>query len=101
MLQHRFEDRRRSLFAFGAEVVQAFHDGPAVVAALLNLVDHLPQVLADFAAPEVAGFAIEAVAPQLAQAIGPDFGAGAFRTHERIVLGHAVVPPGAYAARLA
>ena len=58
--------------------MRAFHDGPAVVAAFFDLVDHLPQILADFAAPEIAGLAVEAEAPQLPQAVGVDFGAGAF-----------------------
>ena len=76
MLDDRLENRRRPLLAFRAKFVRAFHDGPAVVAAFLDLVDHLPQILADFAAPKVAGPAIEAEAPQLAQAVGVDFGPG-------------------------
>ena len=56
-------------FAFGPERVSRPPDAPAVVAALLDLVDHLPQVLADFAGPQLAGLAVEAEPPHLPQAI--------------------------------
>src|SRR5437867_3915907 len=100
MFHYRLENRRRPFLAFGPEIVGAFHDRPAVIAALFDLVDHLPQILADLAAPDVAGLAVEAVAPQLPQAIGVDFGAGAFPFDERVIFGDAVISPGAYAARL-
>src|SRR5688500_13467616 len=101
MLDDRLQDRRGPAFTFRPEVVVAFLDRPAVVAALFDLVDHLPQVLTDFAAPAIARLAVEAEAPQLPQAVGVDFPMGALHVHERIVLRHAVVPPGAYATRLA
>src|ERR1017187_1339839 len=44
MLDDGLEDRRRALLAFGTKVVRAFHDGPAVVAAFGDPVDHLPQI---------------------------------------------------------
>src|SRR4029453_14925005 len=52
----------------------ALHDRPAVVAAALNAVDHLPQLPADVADPQVAGDAVEAHAPGIAEAVGPDLG---------------------------
>src|SRR5437660_6165108 len=90
MLDNRLVDRRGALLAFRAEGMRAFHDGPAVVAASFDLVDHLPQILADFAAPEVAGLAIEAVAPKLPQAVSVNLGASTFGFDEGIVLRNAV-----------
>src|SRR5205823_4928972 len=72
-----------ALFALGPEFVRAFHDGPAVVAAFLNLVDTLPQILADFAAPQVAGLAVEAVAPKLTQSVGVYLGASLLAVFQR------------------
>src|SRR5471030_3032258 len=97
MFDDGLEDRRRPLLAFRAKGIIPFHDRPAVVAALFDLVDHLPQILADFAAPEIAGLAVEAVTPQLSQAVGVDFVASALGVDERVVLGDAVIQPGAYA----
>src|SRR5262249_13407471 len=94
MLDDRRQDGGWAAFPVGPEWMGAFHDRPAVIAALLNQVDHLPQVLAHFAAPEVAGFLVEAVAPRLAQAVGPDLGPRAIHPDERIILGNAVVLAG-------
>ena len=51
----RRQDRRRAALAFGMNRLRAFDDAPAVVAALLDPVDHLPQFPADIADPQVAG----------------------------------------------
>ena len=71
--------------------MRAFLDRPAVVAAFFDLVDHFPEILADFAAPEVAGLAVEAEAPQLPQTVGVDFGPSVFVFDERVVLGDRVI----------
>ena len=42
--------------------MRALHDVPAVVAAEVDLVDLLPEILADVAEPELAAAAIEAPA---------------------------------------
>src|SRR5437764_9769692 len=55
------------------ESVHAFTDAPAVIAAFDNQVYFLPFVLADVAAPQVAGFAVPTESPGVAQAVGPDF----------------------------
>ena len=52
----------------GLERVERFPDAPAVVAAVLDAVDHLPEVLADVAGPQLAGLAVEAELPDVAQA---------------------------------
>src|SRR5262249_9634635 len=88
----RLEDGRRPLLAFGAEGVAAFRDAPAVVSALLNLVDHLPQILTDLAAPQIASLLVEAVLPRLTQAVGPDLAAGALVLDEGVVLGDGITP---------
>src|SRR5262249_50061704 len=53
---------------WGLERVQAFLDPPAVVTAVLDDVDHLPEVLADVARPEGAGLAVEGELPDVPQA---------------------------------
>src|ERR1019366_8823875 len=70
-VQGRGDDRRGAAFAFGAHRLRAFHDRPAIVAAFLDAIDHLPLLPADIADPEIAGRAIEAHAPGIAEAIGP------------------------------
>src|SRR5262249_38069393 len=90
VLGDRRQDRRRPLGAFRAEGVCALVDAPAVVAALLDLQDALPQVLADLADPQLARGPVEAHLPRLPHAVGPDFRAGALHAHERVVLGDAV-----------
>src|SRR5437879_4269352 len=90
MLDDRREDRRRPLLAFGPEGVRAFLHAPAVVAAALDLVDHLPQVLADLAAPQVPGLAVEAELPRLPQAVGVDLRPGPFGLDEGVVFGNGV-----------
>src|SRR5437763_2702363 len=60
VLDDRHEDRRRPAWPFGPERMGPFENAPAVVAALLDLVNLLPQVLADVAAPEIARALVEA-----------------------------------------
>src|SRR5581483_7305696 len=55
-----------------------------------DLVDHLPQILADLTAQAVAALAVEAEAPQLPQAVGIDFGSSARRFDEGVIRGDAV-----------
>src|SRR5262245_40911358 len=86
MLDDRLEDGRRPLLPLGAEGVVALHDTPAVVAALLDLVDHLPQVLADLAGPQVRTGTVEAELPRLPQAVRPDLPARPLRPDEGIIL---------------
>ena len=77
--------------ALGAERVQALAPVPAVVAALLDEVDLLVQVLADVAGPELAGLAVERHPPDVAQAIGLDLRPRVLRADERVVLRDGVV----------
>ena len=56
-------------------VVRAFVKAPAVVAALYDDVDFLPEVLANFSAEEAAGGRVEIKAPGVAQSRGVHFGA--------------------------
>jgi len=48
-------------------------------------VDLFPRALADVADPEVAGAAVERVAPRVAEAVGPDLGPGAGAADEGVV----------------
>src|SRR5436190_8855093 len=78
---------------------------PAVIAALRDQVHFLPFVLSHVTGPKLARLAIETHAPDVAQAVGPNLRAHAFRfcvkrvllglavlvlAHERIVLRNAV-----------
>ena len=64
----------RALPPLGLERMEPFLDAPAVVAAVLDPVDHLPEVLADVAGPELAGLAVEAELPDVPQADAVDLG---------------------------
>ena len=60
--------------SLGLEGVEALADAPAVVAAVLDPMDHLPEVLADVAGPELTGLAVEAELPDVPQADAVDLG---------------------------
>src|SRR5688572_8160847 len=93
-------DRRRPQLQW-LDGLRPLHRGPAVIAALLHAVHHLPQFPADVADKELAGLAIEAHPPGIAEAVGPNLRPGLFHADERVVLRNGVVPPGARALRLA
>ena len=86
-----FHDRVDVLRTVGAGfvIMRAFAHAPAVIATLGDEVNLLPQNLADVTDPQVAGFAVKAVAPRIAQAIGENFLARATFVvrfvHKRIV----------------
>ncbi len=64
----------RAAACAGAGGVGARADAPAVIAAILDALDHLPEVLPDVAGPELAGLAVEAELPDVAQADAVDLG---------------------------
>src|SRR5207248_2553851 len=70
-----------------AEGVQPLADAPTIVAAALDDVDFLVEVLPHVSGPQRAGLAVEGHPPDVAQPVGPDFRAGAFAAYERVVLG--------------
>src|SRR5207248_3364168 len=70
---------------------EAFLRVPAVVEAGLDDVDLLVEVLADVAEPQLAGLAIEAEAPRVAQAVGVDLRPRAGGRDEGVARGR---PPG-------
>src|SRR5436190_375746 len=72
MLDDGRQDRRRAELALRTERMAAFLDAPTVIAAFLELVNRLPEVLAHLADPQVSRRLIEAKLPRLAQAIGID-----------------------------
>src|SRR6185312_14204404 len=51
MLDHRRQDRRRAAFRVSEDRLMPLDDAPAVVAAALDSVNHLPQFPADVADP--------------------------------------------------
>src|SRR5262249_25848040 len=72
----RRQDRRRAAPGVGPDRLPPFHDRPAVVAAALYAIHHLPQLPADVADPQLAGLAVEAHLPGVAEAVGPDLRPG-------------------------
>ncbi len=66
------------------ERMRAFVDAPTVISPLVNDVDHLPQILADFAPPHRPRLAIEAEFPDLPMAVRIDLGPSAGDMDERI-----------------
>ena len=62
-----------------------FLDRPAVVAAFLHAIDHLPQLPADIADPEIAGGPIEAHAPGVAKSVGINLRPSLRDADERVV----------------
>jgi hypothetical protein len=77
--------------------LRAFHCRPAVVAALLDAVDHLPQFPADVADEQLAGLAVEAHAPGIAEAIRPNLRTSARQLYERVVSGNGIRLPWIFA----
>ena len=84
------EDRRRPDL-LRLDRLRPLHRGPAVVAALLDPVDRLPQLPADVADEQLAGLAVEAHPPGVAEAVGPHFRPGLLHADERVVLRDGVV----------
>src|SRR5262249_44511193 len=90
MLDNGRQDGRWPALALGPEWMGALGDAPAVVAAALDLEHHLPQVLADFASPQIARGPIEVKTPRLPQPIGPDFRPGAGHVDKRVIFRDAI-----------
>lgn len=65
MLDDRRDELRGTFRPFGTERVSSFSNAPAIVATFLDEVDHLPQVLSDFAAPHLTGRRVERELPNL------------------------------------
>src|SRR5690606_24489393 len=84
----------------GRVEVPALDPVPAEVLALARAraTDLLVAVLTDVADPEVSGLPVEAVAPRVAQSVGPDL-VEAGLAHERVIRGH-LVPLGPAAVRI-
>ena len=86
VLDDRRQDGGRPRLPAGPIRVAPLRDVPAVVAAAPDEVDHLAEVLADVAGPEVAGGAVEAEPPGLPQPVGPDLGPCPGEADERVVV---------------
>src|SRR5436309_1913632 len=66
--------------------MKTFPNSPAVVSAFFNDVHFLEFVLADIPGPQLPGLPIEAHAPNITEAISPNFFANAFTlSNERVV----------------
>src|SRR5580765_8091675 len=94
MLDDGREDGRWTMLAVGFDWwVAPFKQAPAVVAAALHAINHLPQFPPHIAHPKVARLAVEAHPPGVAQAVGPHLRARARRVHKRIIRRDAVRLP--------
>src|SRR5207249_559401 len=85
-LDHRPANRRRPDLLRRLDRLRPLRDAPAVVAALLDLVHHLPQFPAHVAEPQLAGLAVEAHPPRVAEPERPDFRPHVLHADERVVL---------------
>src|SRR4051794_23707411 len=92
VLGGRRQNRVGAGLAIGEEDMAALGQAPAVIAALLDQVNLLPEILTVLADPELARLAVEAEPPGIAQAVGPELGPGAGASDEGVVPGYAVVP---------
>ena len=85
MVDDRRRDRRGPALALDPHGLGPFHDAPAVVSPALDPEDHLPELPADVADPQVAGRVVDAHLPGVAEAERPDLGADVGRLEERVV----------------
>src|SRR5262249_45124817 len=77
-VERRRQDRSRAALALEPGRLPAFHDRPAIIAAALDAVHHLPGLPAHVANPQVAGRPVEGHFPGVAEAVGPNLGPAAF-----------------------
>src|SRR5262249_38109057 len=91
MLDRRRQDRRWAALAGRPEGMRPLDDAPAIVAAFFDPQDHVPQVLADLAGPQVA-LPVEIELPRLPDPIGIDLRPGLLVIDEGIVGGDRVGP---------
>src|SRR5207245_10334880 len=71
--------------------LRSLHRRPAIVAALLDAVNRLPQLPADVADEQLSGLAIEAHAPGVAKAVSPHLWPRSLHADEGVVFRHGVV----------
>src|SRR5580704_13768417 len=69
MLHHGRRKRSWTAFAVGVEGMGTLHDAPTMIAAPLDQLDHLPQILTDIANPRLPGVGIEAEAPWISKTV--------------------------------
>ena len=74
------------------ETLERFSREARAQAAAADDIDLLDMVLADVAGPQLAGVGVEAHAPGVAHAVGPDLAARAGDIHERVVDRDTIVP---------
>ena len=86
MGDHRRRDRIRPPAPIPRHRLRPFHDAPAVVAAALDEVDHLPQFPADIRDPQPSGV-VEGHPPRVSQPVRPHLAAGSRHADERVVDG--------------
>src|SRR5262245_47414184 len=93
------EDRRWPDF-LRLDRLRPLHGGPTIVSTFLHSMDRFPKFPADIGDEQLAGLAIEAHPPRVAEAVRPDLRRGALDPDERIVLRDGVVSPWACHVRL-
>ena len=94
MSHQRLKDRRGALRTVRAYVLLAsLGNAPAVIAALLNAHNALPQFPADFTHQKVSCFCVEGQTPRIPKPIRPDFAARLGQRDKRVVLWNGVQLP--------
>ena len=93
MLERRLHVRMRAGLAFQVKRMAAFVNAPAVVLALVDLVNLLPQILSVLSDPDVTGLRVGRHSPRISQAVRPSFRSDSFLPDERVVFGDGVLSP--------
>src|SRR5262249_9170727 len=93
MVHHRRQDRTRPEPGLRANRLATLAYAPAIIAPSLNTKDRFPLFPSDVIDPEVSGYPVEAHSPGIAQAVSPDFGAGAGAVGEGVIRGDPIASP--------
>ena len=89
-LDRRRHDRRGPAWPVGMHGIAALLDAPAEVVTRPHTADEFPGFETHVPGPEVAGLAVEAHLPDVAETVGEDLAAGVRHRQQRVVLGDRV-----------
>ena len=81
----RWQNRRGTADRGGLDRLSAFRDRPAIISATFDPINHLPTFPTHVAGPKFGRAGFERKFPWVAQAVGPDFAAGARSADKGIV----------------
>src|SRR5436190_23565744 len=85
MFDRRRHERSGTQPAIEIKGMPAFIDAPAIIFTAPDEMGGFPEILSVVAGPDAPGFFIEAQAPGIAQAVGPDFRSRIGFSHKWVV----------------